>query len=264
MQGADTKDAVSERAGFWRRIAAILIDVIFISAVVGAFGAALYGPTNGAIRVRNTVIWTFECSATSVNRPDLRVPADFKPNAAAVCIRRFLGVEHDRVLVMAEVTKSGNVTHRRAINLPVDAQGGITRAIYLDYLTIFFIAIYLVVLEWGFGRTLGKRLLGLRACSLGGSSIKLSQAAIRTLVRLIPSTWIIVVILIFLVLDPARPMSTLMSNMVIIYGSGFVLSLVFLLNFILAVRRKNLPWHDRLAGTEVVRATPSAIEARVE
>jgi uncharacterized RDD family membrane protein YckC len=51
------------RGGFWRRAFAFLIDVMLVSAVIALIGVPFYGPTDGAIRVSNTVIHATSCTA---------------------------------------------------------------------------------------------------------------------------------------------------------------------------------------------------------
>lgn len=241
------------RGGFWRRAFAFLIDFMLVSVVIALIGVPLYGPTDGAIRVSNTVIDTTSCSDVAPNRIDVQLPADFKATAAAICVKRFFGQEHDRLLVVREVSRSGAVTYTREITMPVDAKGRVVRAFYLDYLTIIVLAAYLIVAEWRFGTTAGKTTVGLRVRSLAGAPMTLSQAAIRTFVRLVPFVPFVIFMLVAAARDPAQGAAFLLSNLVTVSLVSLGLVLIQLLNFILAVRRQNLPWHDRWAGTEVVR-----------
>jgi uncharacterized RDD family membrane protein YckC len=241
------------RGGFWRRVLAFVIDVMLVSAVIALVGVPFYGPTDGAIRVSNTVIHTTNCTAVAPDRIDVQLPADFKATAAAICVRTFFGQEHDRLLVVREVSRSGSVTYTREITMPVDAKGRVVRVFYLDYLTLIVLAAYLLIAEWRFGTTAGKTTVSLRVRSLDGTPITLSQAAIRTFVRLLPFAPIVVVMWLAAVRDPAQGAAFLLSNLLITSLVSLALMLILLLNFILTVRRRDLPWHDRWAGTEVVR-----------
>lgn len=241
------------RAGVWRRAFAFLIDVMLVSAVIALVGVPFYGPTDGAIRVSNTVIHATTCTAIAPNRIDVQLPADFKATTAAICVRKFFGQEHDRLLVVREVSRSGSVTYTREITMPVDAKGRVVRVFYLDYLTLIVLAAYLLVAEWRFGTTAGKTTVSLRVRSLDGAPITLSQAAIRTLVRLAPFAPVVIFMLVAAVRDPAQGAAFLLSNLATISLVSLALILILLLNFILTVRRRDLPWHDRWAGTEVVR-----------
>jgi uncharacterized RDD family membrane protein YckC len=264
MQDSAAESGSWMRGGFWRRVLAFLIDVMLVSAVIAAVGVPLYGPTDGAIRVSNTVIHAANCTAVAPNRIDVQLPADFKATAAAICVRTFFGHEHDRLLVVREVTRSGSVTYTREITMPVDAKGRVVRVFYLDYLTLIVLAAYLLVGEWRFGTTAGKTSVSLRVRSLDGGPLTLSQAAIRTFVRLLPFAPIVIVISLAAIRDPAQGAAFLLSNLVITSLVSLALMLILLLNFILTVRRRDLPWHDRWAGTEVVRfvrQSPPATQA---
>jgi uncharacterized RDD family membrane protein YckC len=241
------------RGGFWRRALAFVIDAMLASAVIALIGVPFYGPTDGVIRVSNTVIHTTSCSAVAPDQTGAQLPADFKATAAAICVRRFFGTEHDRLLIVREVSKSGSITYTREITMPVDAKGRVVKAFYLDLVTLIVLAAYLLIAEWRFGTTAGKTSLGLRVRSLGGGPITLSQAAIRTSIRLAPFVPFEIFMLVAAARDPAQGAAFLLSNLLIVSLVTLVLMLTFLLNFILAVRRKSLPWHDRWAGTEVVR-----------
>jgi uncharacterized RDD family membrane protein YckC len=242
-----------ERGGFWRRVLALLIDAMLISLLVGIIGVPLYGPTGGAIRVSSTFVNDTTCTATSPNRPGVRLPMDFTPTGAGICVRRFFGLEHDRTLIIQQITKSGAVTYSRVISLPVDAEGRVVKPFYLDNLTLVLIAIYLFLLEWLIGTTIGKRILGLRVRSLDGARITLSQSAIRTLSRMIALAPIFVFTLGMVMLEPTRATTLLSDNLITITVVTIGWILAFFVNFAVTVRRGNLPWYDQWAGTEVVR-----------
>jgi uncharacterized RDD family membrane protein YckC len=174
----------------------------------------------------------------------VRLPPDFKVTHAARCTLQFLGCVYDLVVVLSEVTQSGAGTVIRTIWFAIDADGQPMRVFYLDYLGIFLFAAYLLTTEWRFGKTLGMDLLDMRVQSLGGGPLTFVQAGKRLSVRLIPT-------LIFAPLLFLTEAET--DTALILLTVAALAALIQLINFIIAVRRGNLPWHDRWAGTEVVR-----------
>src|SRR5262249_10280531 len=128
-----------------------------------------------------------------------------------------------------------------------------TQAVYLDYLTLFILAVYLIVSERRRGTTLGKRLVGLRVQSEGDGALGSGQAVKRTLVLFTPFYPFIAIIFMLIAFGPASVLICARLFMGL-WAVIMVLGVAFLANFTLAVRRGNLPWHDRAAGTEVVRS----------
>jgi hypothetical protein len=247
-----TSTPPSLRARFWRRVFALVIDVCAVGAVIAAIGMVLFWATDGRIRVANTVINASMCAQGGAMPVGLDLPAGFNVNHVARCTRSFFGIVHDRTLTVSEVTRSGSVTSTRSITFPTDADGRPIEAFYLDYLTIFILIIYLIVLEWRLGTTLGKDTLYMRVRPLGDGPMTAAAAIKRTLVYFIPMYPVMLAAVPAIALGPARVLA-LLPYFLFAYFVGVVLTVAFALNFILAVRRGNLPWHDRWAGTEVIR-----------
>jgi uncharacterized RDD family membrane protein YckC len=212
-------------------------------------GLALFEPTNGAIRVSSVPLSVRNCYPLNSLPAGVRLPPDFKVTHAARCTFAFLGFVYNRVVVLSEITRSGAGIFTRTIWFAIDSDGQPMRAFYLDYLGIVLLPAYLLLSEWRFSRTFGKDLLGVRVRSLNGGALTIVQAVKRLLVRSIP----------LLIMAPALFLPHLMHptglfpGILALYGVGGVAAVVLLVNFIIAVRRGDLPWHDRWAKTEVVR-----------
>ena len=142
----------------------------------------------------------------------------------------------------------------RSRTVPLDPAGHITKAYYLDAPTMLVLAAYILLLEWRVGFTVGKRILDLRARTLGGGPLTFAQASKRIGMRMVP--FLIPSALVYKIPVPfeASDFQPLTVDVDLAGASG-LLMIVFLVNFIRAVHRQALPWHDRWAGTEVVRAT---------
>lgn len=115
-------------------------------------------------------------------------------------------------------------------------------------------ALYLLLLEWRFGVTLGKRAFAIRVQAPGGGPISFKQALKRVAIRLIP---LISLVAIALMLMPPAP---LWSGYFLAIGLvGVAAIIVSLVNLFITADRGNRPWHDRWAGTEVVETGPPPV-----
>jgi uncharacterized RDD family membrane protein YckC len=244
----------TERAGFWRRALAILIDLALIAFISTITGVLLFGPTDGRIRVGSALIDFTRCSRVDPQQLTLPDPPPFHITNADRCTKAFFGIVHDRILRVAEITHSGATTYTRWMTYPVDADGHVTKAFYTDYLTLIVLVAYVLLLEWRYGWTLGKRVMHIRVQSLGGGPITFIQAVIRSAVRFLP--WPLFALPFILPLFTsyeaffAFAASTTAKMLILV---TFIAALVFIANYVAATCRRKLPCDDRLAGTEVVR-----------
>ena len=236
------------RAGLWPRAIALLIDGCLITFVLGFLGLVLFVPTGGRIRVADTLVGSRTCTTPNLQilqELNIPLPQNFQVTNIARCTKTLLGYVHDRVLIVAEITHSGAATTTRGLTIPLDPEGLPTRTFYLDSLWFLVFAAYMLLLEWRTGRTLGKDLMDIRVQSLAGGPPTLVQAIKRFLVRFFPtillgSLWI------------AGVTATTAPALFWFVGLVSLLSLMAVqVNFIVEVRRRALPWHDRFAGTEV-------------
>ncbi len=248
----------SSRAGFWRRVIAFVLDLILICALIACIGVVLAGATDGKVRVANTLVDYATCTTGGPKPEDLQLPSDFKITAIRRCTHYVFGKAHDWSLGVFEVTRTGpNSTYTRSVTVPVDPAGHVTEAFYLDYLTIFVLAAYWLLLEWQFGTTPGKRILGVRVRPLGGGPMSLAQSGRRTAIRMIPFVPAIVACIYQMAVGPVRFVNAFLEqpaiNLLVGGAICLVLLLAFVVNFIVTTRRRTLPWHDHGAGTEAVR-----------
>jgi uncharacterized RDD family membrane protein YckC len=239
----------TERAGFWRRVAAFAIDACLISLIVGLAGIVLFVPTGGSIRVRDMVINAQHCTPVDLKRVqdlNLPTPSDFRATHAGVCTRSFFGKVHDHRLVVREVTRSGAATYTRDFFFPVNANGRLVRAFYVDSLLWFLLPLYMLFLEWRAGRTLGKDFMDISVRSLTGAPLSLGQAARRLVVRFLAT--LLLAAVGWLGFAMTAPTIYWLS-----FAAAAAATLAITINFAIMTRRRDLPWHDRFAGTEVVR-----------
>jgi uncharacterized RDD family membrane protein YckC len=244
---SDAAAPLTPRAGFWRRAAAQIIDALLFAVVLGLAGILLFAPTDGRIRVSNMPFNAEICSAIDPQGVQLPVLPPFRVTHASRCTKTWLGHLHDRTLTVAQVTRSGALTTTRALTYAVDAEWRPMQAFYLDYLWFVLAPVYFLVLEWRFGRTLGKDLMDIRVRSLGAGPITFVQSAKRLFVRFLP---VVFMLLLFL------PIGSSFDSIEYVVAIGIIVlgsAIAIVVNFAWTVRRRNLPWHDRWAATEVVR-----------
>lgn len=248
----DRNSAVAARAGVWQRAFAIFIDGLVVSLILGLLGVTLFAPTGGKVRVSDIEGNSTQCGQPGVQASELSLLRDFKIKNASQCTSRFLGYVYDRYLVLSETTRPGTATYMSTLQYPIDADGHPSSAFYLDDLLPLVLAGYLVLLEWKQGSTVGKRLLGLQVRSLSGGPLSLAQAVKRTALRFIP----VFPITLLYPMRAAMPLDSL-PDLASYFSSGtffaFAAGGVISWNFGSAIHRGELPWHDRWAGTEVIR-----------
>jgi uncharacterized RDD family membrane protein YckC len=242
------------RAGFWRRALAISIDLALIAFVATIAGVLLFGPTDGRVRISGALIDVTRCSSVDPQRLVLANPPPFHITDARRCTKSFFGLVHDRTLQVEEVTRSGTITYRRGVTYPVDADGRAVQVFYIDNLLYVLFVGYVLWLEWRFGQTVGKRIMHIRVQSLGGGPIDFAQAVKRSVIRFLP--WLVLLL-------PIALLSMFGADVFFAFVPGAVLwilalvaivaALIYVVNFVQTTRRRELPWHDRWAATEVVR-----------
>src|SRR5262249_19215005 len=149
----------------------------------------LYGPTGGFIRTSGFSFSKTVCEAASPNLSELGLPAGFKPTKAELCTSTFATHVFDRTLGLSPGTQSGNervtdtqpahtaiVTYTRTVHTAIDANDHAVDVFYLDSIELLLLAALLLLAEWRFGATPGKRLCHVRVQSLGGGPITFVQA----------------------------------------------------------------------------------------
>jgi uncharacterized RDD family membrane protein YckC len=174
----------ARRVGFLGRDMAFLIDLLLVHWLVAAIGLGAIELTGSRVRVANAIDDVRTCSAWEAIPPGLSVPGEFAGGDMRRCTRSVYGFDYDRMLVVREAASPAiDDSERKQITIAIDADGRPVHAFYLDSLTPLVLALYLLLLEWRFGATLGKLALGIRVVTLGGGSIGFLQAGKRALVR---------------------------------------------------------------------------------
>src|SRR5262249_6742142 len=146
--------------------------------------------------ISSTLIYSTVCErldAQALLRSGATLPADFRPTSAARCTKSILGHVFDRTLFVQEVTQTGIVTRKRELTYSVNRDGEVVDAYYVDQLSIWLFACYVILLEWRFGRTLGKDIVYIRVRPRGSGSASLIQV-LKRFVRFLPAILISVLL----------------------------------------------------------------------
>ncbi len=254
----DRHAAVGARAGFWRRLVALGIDLLLVNLLVVVTGLALTGLTGGKVRIAgSTIVDAVDCTATGP------VPRGFL-DITLNCRRSVLGLAHDWTL--EKMTRGADGQHDFRVETPLDAQGNQVRAFYIDDLIPFVLAAYFLLLEWCFGTTPGKRITGVGVRSLGGGPMDLVQAGKRMLVRFMVLVCAGDVSLLSFrtsFIDPPSAeahrfvagltLSPRTADLGMMSQALNVLVVAYFVGFLVTTARRKRPLHDWWAGMEAVR-----------
>lgn len=255
---AATADAAPHaRAGVPTRLVAFALDIVLVKLAVLVLAVVLGLTSAGAVRLASPVLSATTCGAYGPPPARLRLPADFEQVQARICTRTLFALVFDRQLIVR--AKVGSDDAEDVQSLPVDRNGQPASPLYLDDLTPFLLAAYLILLEWRYAATAGKWFVALFVRSLSGGHPSLLQGAQRNAIKLLAFLPIPVATALNSGGDtPWRFSIDLAISRLGSFDSAAVQGLQ-LLSFLLiiyglfaALRRWPLP-HDRLAHTEVVR-----------
>ena len=96
----------SFRAGFWRRLFALVIDFIVVTAIIAPIGLWLGSATSGSIRISNTIVDHSVCAGGTMPT-GLQLPSGFRVSSIVQCTNYFFGIPHDWLLSIVERTPIG-------------------------------------------------------------------------------------------------------------------------------------------------------------
>jgi uncharacterized RDD family membrane protein YckC len=241
---------------------AIGVDVLIINLVMALIGLALVEVTGGRVRVASTIFNVVNCTSSEPVPAGLALPDDFEAASARRCTWSVLGIAHDWNLVVTERPAAGeDPDDARQITLPTDQTWRPARPFYLDDLILVILAPYLILLEWWFGATIGKYVVGIRTRLLDGAALTLPAATKRNVIKLIvlaastsevlvhrlPPTDNTQVFNLKLVTSHSIDHLGVFAGVLQLLAFAYVISVV-----VLAVRHRRL-LHDQWAGTDVVR-----------
>lgn len=250
-------DGAPLRAGFWRRIGALLVDSMVVLLPLQILVAILFAQTNGAVQGNFGFVSTI-CAPLSSIPAGLQPPPPTDVNSVSECRSSLFGFETSRALTVGTVVQKDNVTSGRYMTYALDADGKPTTPFDVTWLALLVLLIYLIFLESRSGATVGKRLLGMRVIDPANPArvgIPLGKAVIRNLamwIGAIPALLMMIMIL-FLSTDPLGAMSG--SGFWLAFTAAALIEIAWFIWIIVSVSKKRDPIYDRIAGTSVLRTS---------
>jgi len=245
------------RAGFLRRLSAVLIDFFVISVPFQLIVAILFMATSGRIQQFGGV--TYASCAVLQNIPDgivLAPPPPAGSNFARECSVYFFGAQTGRSLQVGRVTRHGASIQTISRSYMLDRDGQPVDGMTVDWVVMAVFIVYLFAFETRTGASLGDRatrIVVVDALHPADASIPLRKIIVRYLVMLIGLVPMFVVTLIFLgpfgpdidALGDSAYFTWLWATGAFAIAWGLYLSIVII--------RKRDPLYDKIAGTAVVR-----------
>jgi uncharacterized RDD family membrane protein YckC len=212
--------SIGERAGFWRRVVAFLIDTLIVSMVVQLMVAFLFFATSGRLQMLGDLSYT-SCSAPATVPNGLVPPLPAGVNYARECtITTFFGAPTAKILQVGR-TKDGTVSRNGKVvtttsreilqTYRLDQDGRPVNGILLDWFAALLLISYLVAMETRRGATLGGRAMGIRVTDAAapagpgvpGPSVPLRKVLARYAAMLIGVLPLIAVLLVYFALYAA-------------------------------------------------------------
>jgi uncharacterized RDD family membrane protein YckC len=248
--------SIRPRAGFWRRLLALMIDIIIISLPFQISAAALFAATSGWIQ-QSAGITVTSCEQVE------RLPDGLAPlpppgsNFARECNVYFFGAQTAKILQVGRVTKEGTTTQTVWRGYMLDLDGHPINGLSLDWIVLAVFVVYLIAMKAVTGATLGDRRMGIRlvdAAMPDCGGVAWHQITIRYLAMLVGFVPGLAVMLIFFVAHgDANPEAVAANDLFAWIGTIGILYLGWIAFLCVPVIRKRDPLYDRMAGTAVVR-----------
>ena len=249
--------AKSPVAGFWRRLASIIIDAIVIALPFQMLAAVLFAMTAGTVQMQSGFFSSCENGGKDQISEQLRPLAPRDSNFITTCRTSLFGATTGRTLTVGRATREGNLTTTVTMSYMQDQEGTIIKGTDIGWIFNLTLMIYLVAMIWMTGRTLGGRAVRIRVIDTANpdaGEVPLRKAIVRYLVMSIgfmPGAafyayqyWSKGGIADQMFTAGAFPM----------YAATVVLATLWALVLIVQIARKADPIYDRLAGTSVRRA----------
>lgn len=253
------------RAGFWRRVGALLIDSIVAAILlipIQVLVAVLFLQTNGAVQ-GNLGLAFLSCEP--VNQIPLTLepspPADF--TLSVDCTASFFGLHASRALTVVKTEQDNGKTSMLSWNYSLGPDGHQVDAFDVSWVGGLVFFAYLVLMETWRDATVGKQVLNIRTVDVRSPSIvglPLRKAVSRQLAMMIG------IIPAFIAAywwestlfangaDMATDISeTLSASYIATNAITGVIEIAWLIWIIVSVSKKRDPIYDRIAGTSVLR-----------
>jgi hypothetical protein len=242
------------RAGFWRRLVSTVIDAIVVIVPFQVLAAILFAVTTGGIQM-NSGLFRVCAPATTVPKA-LDPPPPHDSNFATACHVSLFGATTGATLIVGRTTREGNVTTTVSQGYMLDANGKPIHGTSIDWIVQLAFLVYLIVVVWKTGRTLGARALGVKvvnAVQPGPPGVPLGQVVIRYLSMAIGFVPMLAVLIYERIVSGGSADAMFTQGFFYWFMAAGALALLWSLVLIVQIARKQDPVYDRLAGTAVLR-----------
>jgi hypothetical protein len=253
---AATDTAIApERAGFWRRTGAFVVDFVIIAVLLQLIAILAFGASHGRVQTAGGV-FARHCDRLTSLPAGLAVP--FTPNFALHCTHTLFGRPTWNAIVAGRQTQHGGAITVVSDTFMLDVDNALTRGLDLDHVAL----LALLILRWAFDAglrgSIGRRLCGirLRAAPSTASDSGQLRIIVRYAVFGLPYVPLILVQIgggLFL----PNVLADAWTRLYGMVGTG-VVALVAMVVAAVQIIRKRDAFYDRVAGT-MVEAEPDTI-----
>lgn len=251
-----------ERAGVWRRLGALLIDMMVVAIVLQVCALVLFPLTHGRVQFADGV-YAISCSKLKSLPDGVVIPADFNANVIVDCENRLFGLTSARTLRVQRVTREGAITREIHIDSMLDADGAPVVGLSLGILLLPLLLAWRFVVDGRQGSP-GRRICRIRLVRADDGRVPSARDMRRRYLLLLA---ILSPLIIWPVVLSFFPVAALPENILIgitlaSYGPALIVSLVAWRQVYL----RGETWYDRFAGTCVIQAEepwiqPEAVSA---
>lgn len=242
------------RAGFWRRFLSALLDVTIVGAPFQIVVAILFAATAGHVQVTNSGFVVKSCHGRAAIPAGLSPPPPHDANFATDCVYSFFGAPTGRTLFVGRTEKQGTVTKTVFRTYMVDAAGEPVQGVSVDIYVLLALLAYLIGLTTTQGRTLGDRMVRIRAIDVAhplATGVPWRKAALRYAAMTTGYLPVLALLLAVAVTGDVEDM--VIGPMAYGLIAGLIISAIWVLTLIVQIARKRDPFYDRWAGTAVIR-----------
>ena len=249
--------SIGTRAGFWRRLLAMIIDYAIIALPFQLIVAVLFVATSGRIQQFNGFTYTVCQENNKISDGMvLAPPPPSGSNFARDCSAYFLGAQIGRSLQVGRVTREGASTTTVWRSYMLDRDGQRVDGIDVDWLIVAAFVVCMLALEAQTGASIGDRATRIRVIDASrpiGAGIGWRKIIVRYSLMFAGFVPLVLVLLVFF--GPFGPDIDALANSTFFswFLSAGVFAFGWVAYFIVAIIRRRDPLYDKIAGTAVVR-----------